>query len=544
MSKNIITFLLGLFLLMPAFAYSGGLQDLADKLGKELKGTNISIAVMDFPSGEGGSSQDSVVIRERLTTYFTQNKNLTLVERALLDKVLQEQKLQASGAVSPDTAKEIGKLLGAGAVVSGTIHELVNDTVELNARIIEVETGKILYAGQATLKRDWKYFKPLNLDLSEKVSPDSAQDYYRRGVQFQADGKYSMALECFSRAIKVKPDFIEAYYNRGTLNALKGLFSEATADFTQALGIKVDFGVGYIGRALAYHALYEYDRALSDLDKAIELSPGDADVYFYRGLVYDNYGKHTEAIADYTRAIEISPQYEYAYLNRGNVRLLIGENEKAIADYSKVIEISPNNSDAYSRRGSAHERLGNYMKALEDSKAALAKNQDDDLAFMNLINVYRRKREHDNVISECTAFIQRKINGPHNLFDAYYSRGDAYVNLGKYDSALKDCDAIIAGKYLEKSGEMASMLFYELRGQIYSQKKEFSKAIQDFTKAIESGLATSYSYRKRAEANHAIGKNKEAAADLKISLEQNPKENDYANDLIKALRREGYWPSK
>lgn len=542
MSKNKIAFLLSLFLLIPALAYSGDLQDLADKLGKDLQDSKTSIAVMDFPTSEGGSSQDSVVIRERLTTYFTQNKNLTLVERALLDKVLQEQKLQASGAVSPDTAKEIGKLLGVGALVSGTIHELANDKVELHARIIEVETGKILYAGQATLKRDWKYFKPLNLDLSEKVSPDSAQDYYRRGVQFQADGKYGMALECFSRAIKIKPDFLEAYYNRGTLNALKGLFSEATVDFTQALEIKVDFGAGYIGRALAYHALYEYDRALSDLDKAIELVADNADAYFYRGLVYDNSGKHNEAIADYTRAVEISPRYEYAYLNRGNVRLMIGENEKAIADYSKVIEISPNNSDAYSRRGSAHERLGDYMKAIEDSKAALAKNQDDDLAFVNLINVYRRKREYDKVISECTAFIQRKINGPYNLFDAYYSRGDAYVNLGKYDRALKDCEAIIAGKYLEKSGEMASVLFYELRGQIYSQKKEFSKAIQDFTKAIESGHATWFSYRKRAEAYHAIGKNEEAAADLKIALEQNPKLKEHVHGLAASLRRMGYLP--
>ena len=44
-----------------------------------------------------------------------------VIERSLLDGVFKELKLQSSGAVSEESAKEIGKLLGVEAVVNGTL---------------------------------------------------------------------------------------------------------------------------------------------------------------------------------------------------------------------------------------------------------------------------------------------------------------------------------------------------------------------------------------------------------------------------------------
>lgn len=166
--KNKSAVLAGLFLLMPVSGFSGTLQQLATKFGNDIKNTDTKIAVMDFYTGEAGKSQDSVVVRERITTFLAQNKNITLIERSLLERVFQEQKIQVSGAVGPDTAKKIGELTGANAIVSGTLSELSNDEVELNARIIEVGTGRVISAGQAVFKKDWKYFKPLNINMPKR----------------------------------------------------------------------------------------------------------------------------------------------------------------------------------------------------------------------------------------------------------------------------------------------------------------------------------------------------------------------------------------
>lgn len=52
----------------------------------------------------------------------------TVVERSQLDHVLAEQDLGASGRVRPDTAAEIGRLTGAGYIVTGTVTDYSENT--------------------------------------------------------------------------------------------------------------------------------------------------------------------------------------------------------------------------------------------------------------------------------------------------------------------------------------------------------------------------------------------------------------------------------
>ena len=48
-------------------------------------------------------------------------KGYTTVERSKLDKVLSEQKIQASGLTDPDTAKKLGQLLGVDGLLIGEV---------------------------------------------------------------------------------------------------------------------------------------------------------------------------------------------------------------------------------------------------------------------------------------------------------------------------------------------------------------------------------------------------------------------------------------
>jgi hypothetical protein len=64
------------------------------------------------------------------------------VERSLINKLIEEQKLGMTGVVDDTTATKIGKLLGVKAIISGSVLKLQN-VLEINARIIDVETGSI-----------------------------------------------------------------------------------------------------------------------------------------------------------------------------------------------------------------------------------------------------------------------------------------------------------------------------------------------------------------------------------------------------------------
>jgi hypothetical protein len=65
-----------------------------------------------------------------------------VVDRANLDKVRAEQGFQLSGEVDDNSAKNIGKLLGAGAIVTGSFTN-IGDMYSLSLKAINMETATV-----------------------------------------------------------------------------------------------------------------------------------------------------------------------------------------------------------------------------------------------------------------------------------------------------------------------------------------------------------------------------------------------------------------
>jgi TolB-like protein len=105
------------------------------------------IAVLDFAlKGAGFETEDmGAIVAEWFITAFVEEGRFDVVERGLLRKILDEQKLGMSGVVDETTATKIGKLLGVKIIISGSVLKLQN-VLEINARIIDVETASIIAA--------------------------------------------------------------------------------------------------------------------------------------------------------------------------------------------------------------------------------------------------------------------------------------------------------------------------------------------------------------------------------------------------------------
>ena len=59
-----------------------------------------------------------------------------------MTKMMEEQKLNASGLIDEKTASKLARILGVDALTTGTLAEL-NTSVKINARLIAVETGSV-----------------------------------------------------------------------------------------------------------------------------------------------------------------------------------------------------------------------------------------------------------------------------------------------------------------------------------------------------------------------------------------------------------------
>ncbi|OGR18728.1 MAG: hypothetical protein A2X81_01310 [Desulfobacterales bacterium GWB2_56_26] len=105
------------------------------------------IAVLDFEqTGDAFETKGlGPIAAEWFTTGMVKSGRFDVVERAMLQKILTEQKMAAAGIVDESSAAVLGRILGVKAVATGSV---IKDrrTIEVNARVISVESGEIIAA--------------------------------------------------------------------------------------------------------------------------------------------------------------------------------------------------------------------------------------------------------------------------------------------------------------------------------------------------------------------------------------------------------------
>lgn len=146
-----------------------------ERLESRYTGPKRRIAVVDFENKTAyGQNRLGSAATDVLITELTKTGKFVVVEREKLNKVLDEQKFQASGAIDPRTVVKIGKILGVNAIVTGVISQFGEKTqgsdylivqskkqiaeTTVDVRVVDTETGQVLYAdsgkgaGKSTLR--------------------------------------------------------------------------------------------------------------------------------------------------------------------------------------------------------------------------------------------------------------------------------------------------------------------------------------------------------------------------------------------------------
>ena len=112
--------------------------------------TLLFIAVIDL-IGNNVSDNEVKALTDRLRVELFNTKHFKVVERAMMEEILEEQGLQQSGCTTTECIVEVGKLIGVEQIIGGSISK-VGNTFSISARIVSVETGNILH----TATHDYK----------------------------------------------------------------------------------------------------------------------------------------------------------------------------------------------------------------------------------------------------------------------------------------------------------------------------------------------------------------------------------------------------
>jgi TolB-like protein len=146
-------------------------QDIATQLSANLPpGEKPVIAVLDFVGPhERYTAFGNTMSESLITELFKTRRFEKIVERARMKDVLAQQKLEQSWHYNKATIAELGRKIGAGAIVVATVNQ-IGKSVRLNARLINSETGEVLSVAemQVSLSDD------LNALLKQELSASLA----------------------------------------------------------------------------------------------------------------------------------------------------------------------------------------------------------------------------------------------------------------------------------------------------------------------------------------------------------------------------------
>ncbi len=142
--------------------FAGSMQKIDNGIGhvcgtmiETMQKTQIRrVAIGDFQTNSIKSMFERYIENEMVNCLVSQAyERVQVIERRRLSEVLEEQKLGATGLLEKDTRAAIGKILGAGAIISGETIVTAKEA-KVNVRLYAVETGQIMAAPSFTFERD------------------------------------------------------------------------------------------------------------------------------------------------------------------------------------------------------------------------------------------------------------------------------------------------------------------------------------------------------------------------------------------------------
>jgi len=138
-------------------------EDAARNLGSQIlesmtpaqPGTRRKVAVLEFADLKGSVTNQGRLVAEELLTNLYASGRFSIVERLHLKKILEEKGLAAQGltAGGPDALRELARVTGADAIVTGSLSEGPG-TVTAVARVIATGDGVILGMARADILKE------------------------------------------------------------------------------------------------------------------------------------------------------------------------------------------------------------------------------------------------------------------------------------------------------------------------------------------------------------------------------------------------------
>jgi TolB-like protein/Tfp pilus assembly protein PilF len=303
-----------------------------------------------FPRASGRNVEKSIAVLpfqslsdEKENAYFAdgiQDDILTNLSKIGDLKVISRMSVMSYRGDAVRNAREIGKALGVGALLEGSVRRAGN-RVRVSVQLINANNDEHIWAED--YDRDLTDVFAIQTDLAQKIasalqaklSPNEkerldrqptkdpnayllfiqAHDYANRPEHFRDDSL--KAEELFEQAIKLDPKFAAAfaglsmvessiYHNFEPTPARR---EKARLNADESLRLQPNLPEGHLALGFSYYyGDRDYERALAEFEIAKRDLPNEAEAYMAIGAIQRRQGKWAESTANLEKAAALDPK--------------------------------------------------------------------------------------------------------------------------------------------------------------------------------------------------------------------------------------------
>ena len=342
-----------------------------------------------FPRASGRIVEKSIAVLpfqslsdEKENAYFAdgiQDDILTNLSKIGDLKVISRMSVMSYRGDALRNAREIGKALGVGALLEGSVRRAGN-RVRVSVQLIDANNDEHIWAED--YDRDLTDVFAIQTDLAQKIastlqaklSPNEkkrldrrptqdsdayllyiqAHDYANRPDRFRDTSL--KAEELFEQAIKLDPKFAAAFAGLSMVQSWMYHESEPTParrekarlNANEALRLQPDLPEGHI--ALGYSYYYgdrDYGRALTEFEIAKRDLPNEANAYTAIAAIQRRQGKWAESNANFEKAASLDPKNANVLFNFGFNYMAQRDFEAADKIFDRAIAADPQSVAAH-----------------------------------------------------------------------------------------------------------------------------------------------------------------------------------------------------
>jgi len=419
------------------------------------------IAILPFTNIGSDAADDYIAdgLAEELISAFSRLPHLKVVARTSAMKYKGARRKSAS---------EIGKELGVGALMEGSIRKHAG---KLRVTVQLVDTVQEEYLWSQSYDSGVEDILSVQQDIADKAvealrpkfepaeesaagprritSNPEAFLLYLKGryhLTRYAEAEVRKAAGLFEQAAKLDERFASAYAMSAQCHMFLGFFGfvapsegfeKARPLLKRAIEIddQLDIAHMLMGRLLM-DTDWDWSGAEAEFKRAIEISPNSAEAHYRYALLLNNLLRNAEAIAEIKVAEELDPLSVAVSQVAGSILYYAGRNREAIERLERAIEIDPNAAFAHENLGLARCQEGDVDAGVAEIKRAMELDPNNVMFRTDLCYAYA-KAGRSGEAREVLALVEADQPGSGSDRVPPMALAGMYASLGETDRAVE-----------------------------------------------------------------------------------------------------------